>query len=43
MPSGLTVPTLPAMGLLGAPSRPHALRAEESQDAEGLGRGALRV
>ena len=31
------------MGLWGAPSSPHTLRAEESQDAEGLGRGALRV
>ena len=31
------------MGLLGAPRGPHALRAEESQDTEGLGRGAHRV
>jgi hypothetical protein len=30
-------------GLWGTPSRSHARRAEESQAAEGLGRGALRV
>ena len=32
-----------AMGLLGAPGCPYALRAEESQATEGAGRGALRV